>query len=197
MLTLALDLATNVGFALGDHSGVKISGSRRLPSTGDDLYTFAKAFREWLTRGVKRHSPERIVYEQPLLPQTTQLHICRKLYGLAWQTEITAGDLGYQGEGKIGEIMNNDWIKHFLGAGMVPRKSKDRKAAVQQMCRVRGFHFDDEDEADAIGILDYDLACQSPASAIMATPLFANVGPKPQPKLSVAEIRAREAGLRR
>lgn len=195
MLTLALDLATNTGFALGDLSGVKVSGSRRLPSTGDDLFTFARAYREWLTRGIKRHKPDNIVYEQPLLPQTTQLHICRKLYGLAWQTEITAGDLGYIG--RVEEIMNNDWIKHFLGAGNVPRKSKERKLAVQNMCRIRGFHFDDEDEADAIGILDYALACQSPAHAIQAGPLFSRVGPQPQPKLSVAEIRAREAGLRR
>jgi len=197
MTTLALDLATNTGFALGDLSGVKISGSRRFPSTGDDLYTFAKAFREWLTTGLKRHKPDRIVYEQPLLPGETTLITCRKLYGLAWQTEITAGDLGYVGEQKIAEVMNNDWMKHFLGAGNVPRKSKDRKAAVQRMCKIRGFHFDDEDEADAIGILDYDLACSSPASAIFATPLFAGQAPKPTAKLSVAEIRAQQAGLRR
>lgn len=192
-MILALDLATVVGFALGDVRGVKISGSRRLPATGDDIGAFAHAFRGWLTTGLNRHKPTKVVYEQPILRGTdTTLATCRKLYGLAWQTELTCKDLGYGVE----EINISDWRVHFLGRGNVPRERKDIKAAVMQMCRVRGFHFDDDNEAEAIAILDYAIACGSPASAIRATPLFADQGPKPQQKMTVAEIRRKAAGLR-
>lgn len=199
MLTLALDLATVTGFALGDVNGIKVSGSRRMPSTGDDIGQFAEAFRDWLTKGLTRHKPARLVYEQPILPSETSLMTLRKLYGLTWQTELTARDLKKKGvlgpDFSVGEINMGDWIKHFLGAGNVPRDRPGRKAAVMQMCRVRGFHFDDDNEADALGVLDYDLACQSPASAIRATPLFAGVGPKPTAKMTVAEVRRKAAGL--
>lgn len=198
MLILALDLSTaRTGFALGDLSGIRVSGSRGFPATGNDLYTLAVAYRTWLTTGLKRHKPDKIVYEMPMMLDNNAQITKRKLGGMAWQTELTAGDLGYVGDDKIGEVNVSDWTGHFLGKGNVPQKSARRKLAVQNMCRIRGFHFDDEDEADAIAILDYALACESPASAIRATPLFANQGPAPQVKLSVAEIRAQQAGLRR
>lgn len=201
-MILALDLATNVGFALGDVRGVKVSGTRRLPSTGDDLGAFAAAFRDWLTIGLKRHKPTSLVYEQPIMAagHTTPMTL-RKLCGLCWQTELTVRDLknaGVLSPGfEVSEINMSDWRRHFLGSGNVPSERAKIKAAVMQMCRVRGFHFDSDDEAEAIAILDYAIACASPASAIRATPLFANQGPRPQEKLSVAEIRAQQAGLRR
>jgi len=200
-MILALDLATVVGFALGDLRGVKISGSRRLPSTGDDIGLFACSFEDWLTIGLKRHRPEKVVYEQPIMRGSdTTLATCRKLYGMAWETERVCRrlvKLGALPPFPVQEINISDWRVHFLGRGNVPRDRKSIKAAVMQMCRVRGFHFDDDNEAEAIAILDYALACDSPASAIRATPLFADQGPRPQQKLSVAELRAKQAGLRR
>lgn len=197
-MILSLDLATVTGFALGDLRGVKVSGSRRLPSTGEDIGAFAEAFRDWLTQGLTRHKPASLVYEQPIMAKTA-LMTARKLYGLTWQTELTVRDLKkakvLAPEFTVQEVNMSDWIKHFLGAGNVPRDRASRKAAVMQMCRVRGFHFDDDNEADAIAILDYALACASPASAIRATPLFAGEGPKPSAKMSVAEIRKKAAGL--
>lgn len=200
-MILALDLATVTGFALGDLSGIKISGSRQFPKTGTDIGWFADAFRSWLATGLKRHRPTKVVYEQPIIhgPETT-LATCRKLYGLAWQTELTCRDLkmeGVLGQTFVVEEVNiSDWRTHFLGRGY-PRSREACKAAVKQMCRVRGFLFDDDNEAEAIAILDYALACAAPASAIRATPLFADTGPARRRKISVAELRALEAEGRR
>jgi hypothetical protein len=200
-MLLALDLATVTGFALGDLNGIKVSGSRQFPKTGNDIGWFADAFRTWLTTGLKRHKPEKVVYEQPIIHgDETTLATCRKLYGLAWQTELTCRDLKKAGvlrrEFVVEEVNIGDWRTHFLGRGY-PRERNACKAAVKQMCRVRGFLFEDDNEAEAIAILDYALACASPASAIRATPLFANDGPRPQEKISVTALRAGEAAARR
>ncbi len=200
MLTLALDLATCTGFALGDLTGIKVSGSRRFPSTGEDIGRFAYAYRSWLKTGLKRHKPDCLVFEQPVLGSDTALATARKLYGMTWQTELTCIDLMKSGDlppnFEIQEVNISDWRSHFLGKGY-PKERNACKAATMQMCRVRGFHFDDDNEADAIAILDYALACQSPQSAIRATPLFQNQSPPPTAKQSIAEIRAKAAGLRR
>lgn len=174
--TLALDLATVTGFALGDRSGVIVSGSRRFPSTGDDIGTFGRAFRDWLIVGLQRHKPELVVFEQPMLPTQTNINTLRKLYGLAFELELIAGDrklLGLPAGIPCMEVSNGDWIKHFLGAGNVPRDRDARKKAVVRMCGIRGWHVDeDNDQADALGILDYALASESPEHALQATPLF-------------------------
>lgn len=169
---LALDLATTTGFALGDRSGVILSGSRRLPKTGDDLGRFGRAFRDWLLIGLRRHKPELIAYEQPMLRGAdTNINTLRKLYGLAFMVETVAGDTEFQIP--CVEVNNGDWIKHFLGAGNVPRDSIARKKAVFRICGIRGWKVEDYDEGDALAILDYAISCQSAEAALEATPLFA------------------------
>jgi crossover junction endodeoxyribonuclease RuvC len=169
-MILALDLATITGYALGDHEGIKLSGARRMPDTGADLYRFGSAFRHWLTTGLERHRPDRVAFEQPILSKETQLVTCRKLYGLAYHTELICGDLAIP----CGEVNMSDWRKHFLGKGY-PRKRKDVKAAVMARCRDRGFKFSTDDEAEAIAILDYVLSCENPNFALGATPLFQDI----------------------
>lgn len=173
--TLALDLATCTGFALGDRSGVIVSGYRRFPSTGDDIGTFGRAFRDWLIKGLKRHQPELIVFEQPMLPNQTNINTLRKLYGMAFELETVASDAAMFGRAEgfpIKEVSNGDWIKHFLGAGNVPRSGDARKKAVFRMCGIRGWSPENHDEGDALGILDYALATESADFALQATPLF-------------------------
>lgn len=174
MKILALDLATKLGFALGDRSGVILSGSRRLPKTAEDLGRFGRAYRDWLTIGLNRHKPELVVYEQPMLRGgSTNMNTLRKLYGLAFMTETICGDTKAGFDIPVQEVNNGDWIKHFLGAGNVPRDSDARKKAVFRICGIRGWKVEDYDEGDALAILDYAIACQSPEAALAATPLFA------------------------
>jgi hypothetical protein len=170
--TLALDLATCTGFALGDRSGVSLSGSRQLPKTGDDLGKFGRAFRDWFTIGLARHKPELVVYEQPMLPGSTNINTLRKLYGLAFMVETVCGDKAAGFDIPCKEVANGDWIKHFLGAGNVPRDSESRKKAVFRMCGIRGWRPEGFDEGDALGILDYAIATESAEHALQATPLF-------------------------
>jgi hypothetical protein len=187
--TLALDLATCTGFALGDRSGVILCGSRRLPKTGDDVGAFGRAFRDWLTIGLGRHKPELVVFEQPMLRGAdTNLNTLRKLYGLAMMVELVCGDKKAGFDIPVKEVNNGDWIKHFLGAGNVPRDSDARKKAVFRICKIRGWHPEDGDydAADALGILDYTIATESAEFALQATPLFAD-----PPVISAKEQRRR------
>jgi hypothetical protein len=175
---LALDLATCTGFALGGRSGVIVSGYRRFPSTGDDIGLFGRAFRDWLVTGLKRHQPDLIVFEQPMLPNQTNITTLRKLYGLAFELETVAGDaklLGLARGIECKEVSNGDWIKHFLGAGNVPKGSEARKKAVFRMCGIRGWSPENYDEGDALGVLDYAIASSDELFALQATPLFAEV----------------------
>lgn len=174
MKTLALDLATNIGFALGDRTGVALSGSRRLPSTGEDLGRFGRAFRDWLIIGLKRHTPERLVYESPNLHGSkTNINSLRKIYGLPFLLETIAGDEKLFKGIELCEVNSSDWISHFLGRGNIPKGSEARKKAVFRMCGIRGWRPHDWDEADALALLDYALATESAEHALKATPLFA------------------------
>lgn len=197
MKTLALDLATNIGFALGDRSGVTLSGSRRLPSTGEDLGRFGRAFRDWLIIGLKRHTPERLVYESPNLHGSkTNINTLRKLYGLPFLLETIAGDTKlFQGI-ELHEVNSSDWIVHFLGAGNVPRGSEARKKAVFRMCGIRGWRPGDFDEGDALGLLDYSLATESAEFALQATPLFGQPVPLTAKQQRIQALKE-AAGLKR
>lgn len=197
MKTLALDLATNIGFALGDRSGVSLSGSRRLPSTGDDLGQFGRAFRDWFIKGLRRHKPERVAYEQPMLRgDQTNLNTLRKLYGLAFMVETITGDKDLGFDIPTVEVNNGDWIKHFLGAGNVPRGSDERKKKVFRMCGIRGWRPEDYDEGDALGILDYVLATESAEFAMQATPLFGTAVPLTAKQQRIQALKE-AAGLKR
>lgn len=172
---LALDLATCTGFALGGRSGVILSGYRRFPSTGDDIGAFGRAFRDWLVIGLKRHKPDLVVFESPLLTGLTNITTLRKLYGLAFELETVAGDaklLDMNSGIECLEVSNGDWIKHFLGAGNVPPGGDARKKAVFRMCGIRGWSPENHDEGDALGILDYAIATGDALFALQATPLF-------------------------
>jgi hypothetical protein len=103
----------------------------------------------------------------------TNLNTLRKLYGLAFMVETVAGDVKAGFNIPVQEVNNGDWIKHFLGAGNVPRESDARKKAVFRICGIRGWKCEDYDEGDALAILDYAIACGSAEAAIEATPLFA------------------------
>jgi hypothetical protein len=162
MRVLALDLATICGWAFGSPNGSRIEyGSFKLPSTDHDIGRFLIAFDDWLDKIIERFAPDEIIFESPVLPAKTTLPVLRKLYGLAGQTEIIARRNKIPcREASISAIR---W--KFIGVRFAPKSIRDKrirriwvKEATMRECRRRGFRVSDDNQADALALLNLRLA---------------------------------------
>lgn len=151
---LALDLATNIGWAaLRLRDDPPWYGSHKLPSTGADVGRFLDEYEAWLVPQIKSQMPAVIVYEAPVLPPKTQIITLRKLYSLAGFTELVARRHGVE----CREAHMQSARKVVLGHGR-PGKGKELKQNIMAYCRLRGWNPRNDDEADALVILEYAIA---------------------------------------
>ena len=157
MKLLALDLATHLGFAFGDEFVVERHGSYRLPKTGENIGKFLAEYIEWLDVEIDATRPDQIVFESPILPATTNLATCRKLYGLCGITELKAQHRGV--ECREANLM--DIRRHFIGMARAPSAvlKEHRRAWIkdrtQSVCRSKGFLPCDDNAADALALFSY------------------------------------------
>ena len=87
MALLTLDLATRIGWTCGRPDDTQFaSGTHTLTKTGKDIGEFLRAFEEWFEAATDDVTV--VVFESPILPRTTSLATCRKLYGLAGALEL-------------------------------------------------------------------------------------------------------------
>lgn len=147
---LALDLASNVGFARW-RDGDLTYGSYRLPSTGPDVGRFLDAYHEWLC--VFGAGVEFIVYEAPWIGPDTHQDTARKLLNLSGHTEWVARRFF---QATCSELHNMTVRKFFIGTARGGRK--ELKRACMAMCERRGWHPKDDDAADALACLDYAMS---------------------------------------
>ncbi len=74
------------------------------------------------------------------------------------------------------KIAMQTWRKHYLGRGQAPRGTRDSRVWFKQQAigrgRLLGWEPKDDNEAEALGILDYFRATQSPSYALQTTDLF-------------------------
>lgn len=178
-MILALDTASTTGWALGSLDCEPESGHVRLPKTDADIGKFINAYRDWLREMCRRYEPSEIVFEAALLSpgKFTNARTIRKLNGLAAMTESVASELGLRcSEGNLSTIR-----KHFVGQGRAPKEAPDGrkwfKAQVMKRCEAKGWTPDNDDEGDALALLDYALWCRDPSHpghqpAEKSAPLF-------------------------
>jgi hypothetical protein len=161
---LALDLATQTGWAAW-HKHVTSVGSAHFKGTvGEAL----NAYQLWL---IERAGPLCegglvIVFETPWVGPKTHQDVARKLQGLAGVTEMVAHQLGV----RCMEANNASVLLHFTGKG--GGKRKEKKARTITACNERGFHPRNDDEADAIALLDYAAHYLRVKTDIPEGPLF-------------------------
>lgn len=151
-----LDLATNIGFAVGPPSGDPRFGTKTLPSTGNDIGRFARAFHEWLNDFITVEQPALVAFEAPILHAgKTSIATARKLTGLAWHTEFVCGErqVAYF-EANLATIK-----KRFAGNG---RAEKEDMIAVAKRY---GWDVKTEHEADACGGWAFTVECKAPKHA--------------------------------
>jgi hypothetical protein len=172
MFILALDLGNKTGWA-SSHGDSVCSGTWDLakfgPSVGQKLVGF-----ECHLQAMSLECST-MIFETPWVGPKTHQHTARLLMSLAGVTEMVAG----RHNAHCYEIGAPTWRKHFLGIGRttgVGSKQKhrgDMKRLAMERCRMLGFDPKSEDEAEAIGILDYALATLRAERTISgAGPLF-------------------------
>ena len=151
---LALDLSSRTGWALWSPGAEPEYGSEHFSRTGADVGAFLAEFDAWLAGAFDQWGPDLVVYEQPILASMTNITTLRKLYGLAGVTEMHC----HQRDPRVAcrEVPIQKWRKHFIGRGSGFKKAgKDPKAECIRVCRERRFEPQDDNAADALGILDY------------------------------------------
>lgn len=160
MILAALDIATNTGFAIGDHldtDAAPIVGCHRLPKTGRDYGQFGEVFDRWLRTLIEKHKVEFIVYETPILPAQTQIETLRKLYSLGTICEMVARDMDVIVE----ETDMQTVRKHFIGVTRAPKEipQPQRRAWIKKKIMDRCFAYGwkplNDDEGDALATLHY------------------------------------------
>jgi Holliday junction resolvasome RuvABC endonuclease subunit len=174
---LALDLATNTGWACGSTEGTPVShGVVTMPKTGDDLGWYLCHFRDWLNLACDDMEPEQIVFESPIMPEGTSIQTLRKLYSLCGVTELVARERKILvTEANLAQIR-----KHFIGTSKAPSDIKDARVrrmwlknrTIEECCK-RGFSATDDNDADAIALLSLRLSQLDASYSLRATPLFA------------------------
>ena len=147
---LALDLATKTGwaYALPSMSQPR-SGVFTLPDTGSNVGWFLDAFERWLTPFQREIAVQEVVFEAPLHLPNSNINTARKLMSIAAMTEFVCRRNGT----RYFEANNASWRKHFIGKG--GGKGQVLKAMTVEACRDRGWSPRDDNEADALGLLDY------------------------------------------
>jgi hypothetical protein len=126
----------------------------RLPRWNpDELAPDFEALRKHLS-ALHALSPITAVwYEAPIMTKVDRLRTLQLLLGLANMTEWWCYKLGIP----CRQAEMRDWRKHFLGRSTGGREEL-KKAAIEA-CHARGWAVDGDDQADAVGVLDYGLAC--------------------------------------
>lgn len=162
---LALDLATWTGHAIW-RPGLTSprAGVLRLPKSGEDVGRFVYVFEQWLKAYLNFERPRYVVFEAPYVGEKTSQETARKLMGLAVVTELVCHAFKQGGaDCRYLEVNNAPVRTHFLGEGSrsnrYRRPGEELRDALKRMtvetCAQKGWQVDDDNEADALAVLDF------------------------------------------
>jgi hypothetical protein len=165
MVHLALDLSKrSTGFAAwqpgwaAPRFGHWVLGSE-FTTTGQ---TFVKLHRNLSELMALTGQFETVTYEEPLLlgpaAGNTSAETQLLLIGLMAHTESFCAAKRIR---RCQYVNQASWRKHFIGSMKRGTKRTDLKALVMERCREHQWHPRKDDEADALGILDYALHIQN------------------------------------
>lgn len=154
---LALDLATHLGWCVGDHDqGDPTSGHFKLPSTGEDVGAFIDAYDRWLVPMLSEHQPALVTFENPIVQGSgkTTLSTTMKLVGLAVHTEFRCRRFTWKRDRPPIEVANvnvGSWKVSFCGGAKFSKETKPYPPI--KRCHELGWSWiKNDNEADARGI---------------------------------------------
>ncbi len=151
---LTLDLSTHIGWAAWPSGHSVAYGTYDLPQTGPDIGRMLRAYDDWWRHMAAVHKPTHLCFEAPFVggPRMNNVTIY-KLINLAGHTEYAAQASGV----RYFQVAIPKWRKHFFGKG--GGKRDEMKALAMRECTRRGWRPADDNQADALGMLDYAAHC--------------------------------------
>lgn len=170
-MLLAIDASTTAtGFAFGtQNDGVPKGGVWRLPGAADHVFdiTLARLGRS-ISELCKMLKVEHVAIETPIIAMgaNNAAHTMAALLQLTGAVRMAAGMAG----ASVRMCAISSVRKTFVGQGNL--KSAAAKAAVQARCKLLGWPFQDDNQADANAVWCHAMSLQYPAWAPRATPLF-------------------------
>lgn len=163
---LAIDQATQTGLAycnpgarpapnwLECNTGIRgekhYSSTHLLARKGSDPVDKVIGMHELLQDHIDLHKPKFVMMEAILIAgsQTSQ-QTALTTFGLAMKIEEVCKLNGI----RIFDVHIGTWRSHFIGSGH--GKKPNYKRIVQRRCDALGWKYRDDNESDALGILDY------------------------------------------
>lgn len=151
---VALDIATRTGVAIwSEGQTAPRLATVRLPGDVECVDRPMEALRSHLADLHRLEPITHLFFEAAILPGRTTPATVYKLCALAGMAEWFAHRIGAQ----CRRVEMQSWRRHFIGRGTGRRD--ELKAAAIEAARARGWNPEDDNQADAAGVLDFGLAC--------------------------------------
>lgn len=170
-MILAIDASTTkTGFAFGGpHDGAPKGGVWKLPGAEDHTFplTCARLGRS-ITELCRMLKIEHVAVEKPIVAMgaNNAAHTMVALMKLTGGIITVAAMTG----ASVSEPAISTVRKHFIGQGNL--RSQDAKRAVMERCRLLGWPYQDDNQADANAVWAFAMAQRYPSWAPQSTPLF-------------------------
>jgi hypothetical protein len=169
---LALDVATNCGWARGHLDGVPTAGSIKFgrPSATNNAI-FGNALK-WISQLLEPQPRPDLLIVEAMLPMAamqgeTSRAVRDRLAGLHG---VIRGVAYLRGVAEIAQASVGDVRMHFLGTRSL--KSMDAKAAVLERCERLGWSCPDHNAADACALWSFARSLIDPKYALVVSPMF-------------------------
>jgi len=169
---LAIDIATNCGFARGIVGGVPTCGSLRFGAVNaSNNAVFGHALK-WISKLLEpQPRPDILIMEAMLPPQARVGHTSRDVRDrLAGLHGIIRGVAYLRGIGEIAEANVGDVRMHFICDRHMPRSSA--KSQVMRQCEMMDWHPKNDNEGDALALWSYACGIVDPKTALKVVPMF-------------------------
>lgn len=174
MQVLALDQSpTATGWAIGAPNGKPLWGLLKLKKWGDDEGERLVEFDIWIRKIITEHHITHVFYEAPFLPGHGNFHSIEPQFFLI-------GHINYVSalhKLPVQQVAMQSWRSRFLGTTKaVGLKGEAARKELKQMairaCAIRGWLVENDNCAEALGILDYGLSALDRKHAGKADILF-------------------------
>ena len=154
---VCLDLSGTVGFSFWDgYSHIVNSGSYSIPKSEWNNGLFFVRYRKFLDGLRVQYDFDTCIIEAPILvkegPKSTKVETAMRLMGLVAVSEYLCEVWGIS---RVFTVDHKAVRRDFLGQGNVPVGRDKVKAAVIAECKRRGWNPIDDNEADALAMLDH------------------------------------------
>ena len=159
---LALDQSPQAtGWAIGHPSDARPKwGTFRQRKWGDDEGERLVEFCDWMTGLIAEHAVTHVFYEHPFIPRHNNFASIEPQFFLIGIINFVAA----RHKLPVAQVAMQSWRSRFLGTTKAPpglkgdAGRKELKQMALKACAIRGWLVEDDNAAEALGILDFGLS---------------------------------------